>query len=364
MIKSAATLRAEGYNNNGSEWFCGFTYTELKGIGYQEGIHRRDPSSVIQVDDIYYVWYTKSWGSHFGLSANRDPYSKIFPWDHADIWYATSSDGIEWQEIGCAVARGESGAYDERTVCTPEVLAHEGRYYLVYQAVPECHYSDNQENTAMAVSDRPSGPFIKLCENILKPMEAGEWFGDKDNYNTGLFKGVTHDPSLHYFNNRFYLYYKCGSKNDLEIKHSGPDTRWGVATSDVITGPYTHSDYNPISNSGHETMLWEYDGGIACLINRDGPEKETIQYAKDGFNFEIMSRICDTPQAGGPFRGHHNNRSPLEGIRWGLCHADERNAQWNYLLRFDLDMRQPYEQSHQYPMNSCTKLDLGWGRGI
>jgi beta-xylosidase len=284
--------------------------------------------------------------------------SKIFPWDYADIWYATSKDGINWEEQGCAVHRGDIGEYDERTVCTPDVLAHNGKYYLVYQAIPQGNYQGDDENTAMAVADNPNGPWEKTCQNILTPMEGGEWFGKEDSYNSGYYLGLTHDPSLFYYNDKYYLYYKCGSNELTSLKHSGADTRWGVATADCVTGPYTHSEYNPVTNSGHETMLWQYKGGIAALLNRDGPEKDTIQYAKDGINFELMAHVYDTPQAGGAFRGKHNDDCPLEGIRWGLCHYDERGSQWNYIVRFDLDNRHPYAFSHQYPKNNCSGLGL------
>jgi len=360
MKKSAATLRAENYKNGGQEWFCGFTYTEIPGLGYEEGVHRRDPSSVIKVDDVYYVWYTKSIGPHFGRKcSNRNPLTKLFPWDNADIWYATSKDGYHWEEQGCAIHRGAKGEYDERTVCTPDVLAHDGKYYLVYQAIPEGDYKGTDENTAMSSAENPNGPWTKTSQNILEPMENGIWFGeDSDNYNSGYYIGLTHDPSLFYYNNKFYLYYKCGSNELGTLKHSGPDTRWGVATADCVTGPYKHSEFNPITNSGHETMLWEYKGGIACLLNRDGPEKDTIQYAKDGINFEVMAHVYDTPQAGGAFRGDNNDSSPIEGMRWGLCHYDERGSQWNYLVRFDIDYRHSYVFPHHYPKNNCIGIDL------
>ena len=61
---SAATKRAMNYSGKGGEWFCGFKYTEVTGLGYEVGIHRRDPSSIIQVGDLYYVWYTKSIGPY------------------------------------------------------------------------------------------------------------------------------------------------------------------------------------------------------------------------------------------------------------------------------------------------------------
>ncbi len=44
-------------------------------------------------------------------------------------------DGWDWQEQGLAVGRGPAGAFDDRAVFTPEVLAHAGKYYLVYQVV-------------------------------------------------------------------------------------------------------------------------------------------------------------------------------------------------------------------------------------
>ena len=358
MKKSAATLRAEQYKNHGEAWFGGFTYTEVKGIGYEKGVHRRDPSSVLEADGIYYVWYTKSLGPHFGVSAQRNRFTKIFPWDYADIWYAVSEDGINWEERGCAVPRGEQGDYDERTVCTPDVMEHKGKYYMVYQTFPQSRYEEDGESVGLSVADNPNGPWKKHKECILTKMQGGEWFGSHDNYNDGAYIGLTHDPSLFYYIGMYYLYYKCGASPLGSLKSSGQDTRWGVAVSGQVTGPYVHSEYNPVTNSGHETMLWEYKGGIAALLNRDGPEKDTIQYAKDGVNFEIMSHVYDTPMAGGAFRGKHNDEYPLEGIRWGLCHCDERSSDYNYLMRFDLDNRHPYAFAHQYPGSNVKTL--GW----
>jgi hypothetical protein len=61
---SAASKRALERNyDQGPEWFCGFRKHDLKGdFQYEEGVIRRDPSAVILVGDIYYVWYTKGEG--------------------------------------------------------------------------------------------------------------------------------------------------------------------------------------------------------------------------------------------------------------------------------------------------------------
>lgn len=341
---SAASQRASDYPAGRQEWVCGFTYTVAKGLGLEEGIHRRDPSSILHVGDLYYVYYTKSVGVFFGLSHPGDSALKLFPWDKADIWYATSPDGINWQEQGCAVARGEKGSFDDRTICTPDVIAYDGRYYLVYQTqASTSQYDGRSESVGMAVADSLDGPWEKVTSTIIEPMEGGYWFDDEDSYNTGYFRGVTHDPMLLDYNEKFYLYYKCGVAQEAEIgrstrrKFAGNDVRWGVAIADKITGPYHHSEYNPVTNSGHETLLWKYDGGIAAILNRDGPEKETIQYASDGINFEIMSRITNSPQAGGAYRSKDTDDFPLQGIQWGLCHIDERGSLWNHILRFDMD---------------------------
>ena len=343
---SAATKRAMHYPGGGKEWFCRFRYTEVTGLGHEVGIHRRDPSSILKVSDLYYVWYTKSIGVYHGREANHHLDYKIWPWDYAEIWYATSADGINWHEQGCAVPRGTTGAYDERTVCTPDAMTHDGKYYLVYQAAKN-PYTGGNEVVGMSVADSPDGPWRKMSAPILEPMAEGYWFGENDgsNYNYGLFGGRVHDPMLLFYQNRFFLYYKCAGirpepgKTRFTNKHAGRDTRWGVAFSDTAEGPYTHSEYNPITNSGHETLLWKYNGGIAAMLNRDGPEKDTIQFAPDGVNFEIKAKIDTTPWAGGAFRTPDTDSHPLKGLEWGLCHKDEGFSLWNYILRFDISPR-------------------------
>ena len=88
------------------------------------------------------------------------------------------------------------------------------------------------------------------------------------------------------------------------------------------------SPYNPISNSGHEICVWPYNGGVAALITTDGPEKNTIQWAPDGINFEIMSVIPGvTAHAIGLNRTADNEKEPTEILRWGLSHMYNS---WDY----------------------------------
>lgn len=50
-------------------------------------------------------------------------------------------------------------------------------------------------------------------------------------------------------------------------------------------------------NSGHETTYFPFKEGIATLAIKDGNERETIKYYKDGVNFEIASVVSLTPTA-------------------------------------------------------------------
>lgn len=335
---SAASKRALSYTK-GPEWFIQFREADLQGhFAYEEGVTRRDPSAVLNIDDTYYVWYTKGEGETVGFGSG-DPAKKVFPWDLTEVWYATSKDGWVWQEQGLAVGRGPDGDYDDRAVFTPEIFAHAGKYYLVYQVVKAPYVVRVKNNVGMAIADSPDGPWEKLPEPILKPADNGMWLGDEDDRFAVVEKGdfdshKVHDPCLMYYRDKFYLYYK-GERMGEEMTFGGREISWGVAIADEPEGPYVKSDYNPVTNSGHEVCVWPYRGGIAAVLTTDGPEKNTIQYAEDGINFEIMAVIKGAPEAMGLFRADDTDDSPLAGIRWGLCHRYADNRQWQYICRFE-----------------------------
>ena len=131
MPLSAAMQRFE-LPDKKNPWFAKFKYSKVHGVGYEKGIVRRDTSSIIEANGKYYIWYTRA--KHPCTPVGHERQTDLLPahpWDLADVWYATSSDGHHWGEQGPAVQRGPAGAYDERSVFTPGILAHEGRYYLV-----------------------------------------------------------------------------------------------------------------------------------------------------------------------------------------------------------------------------------------
>ncbi|MBQ4828932.1 family 43 glycosylhydrolase [Alteromonas sp. MMG017] len=328
---------ARGYDSLGPDWMTEFDVTPLKGdFAFEEGVIRRDPSSVINVDGVYHCWYTRGTGETVGFNSSNSN-DKVFPWDLTEVWHASSEDGETWKEHGIAIGRGESGDYDDRAVFTPEVLVHGDKFYLVYQTVKAPYTNRQFEHIAIAVADTPFGPWHKSKAPILSPAQDGEWKGSEDNRFNVLSKGSfdshkVHDPCLLAFKDRFYLYYK-GETMGEEMNMGGREIKHGVAVADSPFGPYEKSDYNPISNSGHEVVVWNYNGGIASLLTTDGPEKNTIQFAEDGINFDIKAYIKGAPEAIGLFRDG-TNESQAPGLTWGLCHKYDASWNWNFICKF------------------------------
>lgn len=336
-IKSAATLREERYLANGCEidnpekpdWNIRFESSLLKGdLAPDQTYTRRDPSAVILANGKYYVWYS--------YSLTHDT-NKLAPWDLNDLYFATSTDGETWNEQGPAVSRGPEGSFDQRSVFTTEIFVHDGVYYLIYQAAGDVDGIYNRNVIGMAKSESPDGPWAKVDEPVLRPTYTNEQYFDNN---------AVHDPCLIHYRDKFYLYYKgecnCFENEDCQ-RWCNPccglkkQVKWGVAIADHPTGPFVKSEFNPITNTGHEVMVWKYGSGIAILQHQDGPEAKTIQYADDGVNFEIMGSAIDMPEAAGLFRPNNPENTPHGGIEWGLSHVLKWNAGpkgWMYIQKY------------------------------
>ena len=323
----SAAMQRHVFNDSDNELYARFAYQPIEGLGYEEGVHRRDPSSIIKVGDLFYVWYTRSEDTKLS-------------WLNADIWYATSKDGIKWQEQGAAVKRGADGSYDDLSVFTTNILVAEGKYYLTYQAEKKNGYEINV--VAMAKADSPEGPWQKLAEPILTPTYDGEWqpHPQWDNKLVAITPGswdsrMVHDPAVIPRFGKYWLYYKAHGIGDT----MWADSKWGVAVADNPEGPYVKSDLNPITNSGHEVWVWPWKNGIAAIVDWAGPEKSTVQYTEDGVNFEVMSTLEDVPPAGGAYiADKFDDPENGQGFTWGLSHYGR--SQWTFLVRFDTQLQQ------------------------
>ncbi len=325
MTLSAAMRRFQ-LRDADNPWFAKFQDMTISGLGYEKGIVRRDPSCIIEVDGLYFVWYTR--GAHPCPAVGHERATDVIPampWDLTDVWYATSTDGHHWSEQGPAVERGPAGSYDERSIFTPDVLAHDGRFFLVYQVTRAPTWRSTPESIALAWADSPHGPWTKTPAPVVEPDPSGE-VDDRAHPLEATAQGTfdslrVHDPALLFREGCYWLYFKGEG-----IGHSNMESKWGVAMADDPLGPYEKSPLNPITNSGHEVMVWNYAGGVGALLTRCGPEKNTIQFAADGINFEPKATIIDPPQAAGALRiPEESNSEPLAGLSWGLSHV----TQWS-----------------------------------
>ncbi|MFC2113500.1 glycoside hydrolase family 117 protein [Bacteroidota bacterium] len=330
---------------NDSEFFTYFRFSDANGIGLEQGVSRRDPTGVIKVGDLYYIWYTRppTGIPVVGIEKANDTL-RAFPWDLADLWYASSPDGVNWTEQGLAVTRGPEGSFDARSVFTPDVLVANGRYYLFYQAAGSLSQGlgggDFTENViGMSWADSPDGPWTRHPEPVLE---------------TGPDRSIdnicVHDPTFIVREGKYWLYYKGhpGGGPERSYYNWGRSKKWGipiswcVAMADKPEGPFVKSELNPVLVAGHEVVVFPYRQGVCALVTQ-GPERNSIQFAEDGLNFYPVAHGLNMPHAAGVYRvGNFTDTdiSPGPGITWGISHATGTidGERWNYLVRFDCDL--------------------------
>ena len=343
------------YQDSTNEFYTTFKYSRVHGIGKESGVTRRDPTTVLRIGGIYYVWFTRRKTENDRDHSNKPPEREqtwdtpVFDWDLAEIWYATSEDGFSWKEQGVAVKRGPKDAYDGRSVFTPDVLVTKDRFYLYYQAVDYPYRTRTRNTIGMSWADSPDGPWHRAEEPVLIPGEPGEWLNDDDTDEVLRYgdwdSHKVHDPFILVRDRKYWLYYK-GQPMGWTTKYSR-GIGWGVAIADRPEGPFVKSPLNPVTNSGHETCLFPYGQGLLAICGHDGPEKDTIQYAPDGLNFEVVAHVNLPPLAAGPFApDSYCDTKHGMGITWGLAHiaTEEMKTGNSYIVRFECNLRRDVER--------------------
>lgn len=285
------------------------TRTTLTGIGPEKNVSRRDPSDVIKVGDLYYVWYS------------RGP---VRPGYNATVWCATSPDGVNWTEIGEAVAKGAAGAWDEASVFTPNILVAEGKYWLFFTGISKNMKVRPDSKIGMAVSDSPEGPWTRLPNNpVLKNSET------KTDFDSHLID----DACLIVRDGKYWFYYK-----GRQLGKRASQTQMGLAIADHPGGPYIRHPENPVIPGNHEVVIWPQGNGVVAMIGKVGPKDivHTIQYAEDGVNFTKTHDMPVTPFAGGTYRPEaftdsHNGEAPTWGVEIGNA------GKLHCIQRFDIE---------------------------
>ena len=291
------------------------SHSALEGIGAQEGVMRRDPSDVIKVGDLYYVWYSKG---------------KISPGYDATVWYATSEDGHKWTEKGEALEKGTPGTWEGGSVFTPNILVAEGRYWLFYTGTSRDYGKqpfNPDSKIGIAVSDSPNGPWERIASN---PVVANS--DNADDFDSHLVD----DACLITREGKYWLYYKGRQQGK-----SPKQTKMGVAIADQPSGPYIKHQSNPVIAGNHEVLVWPQGAGVAAMIGTTGPKeiKNSVLVSEDGINFSKTHDVVKGPWAGGSYRPEAFTQSGKGELpRWGveIGRTKGKRTSLPFIHRFDV----------------------------
>jgi hypothetical protein len=163
-----------------NELYTQFKYTRLEGFdynGHDGTVSRRDPSKVICVNDIYYVWYTKRHTQAPPQGpANSTETIPSADWDLSEIWYATSKDGFSWSEQGVAITRPPKPQVGWRSVTTADILVSKGKYYHYYQGFMEASGTRGDDcPVTVSWSHSPDGPWTPHNEIVIPNGSKDDW---------------------------------------------------------------------------------------------------------------------------------------------------------------------------------------------
>lgn len=176
----------------------------------------------------------------------------------------------------------------------------DGKYHMFYSRWPRelgMKAWVTHSEVAHAVADSPFGPF-EFKEVALKARGAEHW--------DGL---VTHNPTIHYFNDKYYLYY-TGNIGDSSV----PTTYWehrnkqriGLAVADNPHGPWKRFDQPLIDvssdPSAHDALITTNpsvtrmsDGRYLMVYKASANREEPPLYGP----VVHLTAIADSPE--GPF---------------------------------------------------------------
>jgi len=231
--------------------------------GYDLKRWQSDPSRIIYHDGKYHVWM-------IDVVYPQDYNRQTVPADGRSwILYLNSQDGKTWSAVGYLPLGPEGSCYD-LGIEQPNVLCHQGRFYLFSEAFTTNvrKYGRREAGIVCLAADSPEGPWKQAGDLMIRPSGDGRSF-DCD-------KVV--NPRHVFLNGKWLMYYK-GAKR-------GQPTDNGVAIADSLTGPYKKYHKNPLLR-GHGHFAWRYKHGIIMLMFDAWYEKNytRLLWTEDGLRF-------------------------------------------------------------------------------
>ncbi len=196
---------------------------------------------VLRLNSNYFLWYE-------GFDGN--------------IWrigFAISADGLIWQKQGLALELGATNDFDWAGHAHPEVLVHDGLFYLWYSGFDGISWRIGGATSSIGETWQKYG----IVLNVSAP---------------GFFdSGDVADCSVIFDGTQYKMWY-CGDVyRDWQIGYAVEDTTWENLFIDVsqetkVTGPWeAGSAFGDFNNDGYQDLYLGYRyGPNALLINNKG----------------------------------------------------------------------------------------------
>ena len=184
--------------------------------------------------------------------------------DKDGIYVYESEDLVTWEKKGLCLNKED--VMGEKWFWAPEVLYHNGKFYMVYAA---------EEHMAVAVSDSPLGPFKQEEKKWLYEEKAidGHMMVDDDGivylYYVRLYQG-----------NKIYVAKLSEDLLGIEEMYETclieAQDEWETVDCSVTEGPFVlkHKGLYYLTYSANHTRCSEYAVGVAISDNPLGPFKK------------------------------------------------------------------------------------------
>jgi hypothetical protein len=272
--------------------------------------HRQDPSGILEVDGVQYVYYARTpLGVTYEKKRNIPLYMSI-------ACAASRDGGHTWQELGDVMAPNDPEAWHSRMRHGPHVVTDGGRYFMYFTFSDP---ADGRKKLAMASADAPAGPF-----NIHDD-------GAKLSPDSPPDSALVDDPCVIRYRRQWHMYYKGRPTGTRPV-----DSCICLARADTIEGPWEKDPAGALFQC-HTANLWPHREGVAAISANPNYQ---ILYAPDGVDFAPVTETSQELRDSGTFcPDAADNDGFGRGVEWGLFMAGDEKHRTNYFLRWELDMR-------------------------
>ncbi len=195
--------------------------------------------------------------------------------------------GARMQPVPRSAVFQEEGFF---TWCGSMIRGEDGRCYLFYSRWPYEHKMAGWvrfSEIACAVADSPMGPYRP--HSVAIKGRGGEFFDS----------GAVHNPHIHRFGKRYYLYYMgAGMKDGFQAARM--TQRIGVATADSPIGPWQRADKPLIDvTPGSFDSRMVTNPSVAFFNGR-----YVMVYKAQGDDGKVLHGVAFAAAPDGPFTKH------------------------------------------------------------